>query len=238
MSWHYLQAQAAESWEGSCLDGAPDALLSLIPTQDGYSSQDRKTDACHGSLSGTMSAPSTASPGADTSTLLAVGFHARTSAVQAKVQASTASGLAYGENLLESFARYDPDTCSWRTRQCSLLGGFTVYSETWPRWGLMRGGECWELGTLEPSTEGIGSGYSLPTPTKNDSKGAGSRRFLGSDHYRGAKTSEALRRSREDPIYLDPCFGEWLMRWPIKWTDCEPLETGKFQRWLRLHGRF
>jgi hypothetical protein len=25
--------------------------------------------------------------------------------------------------------------------------------------------------------------------------------------------------------------------WPIGWTDCAPLETGRFQQWLRLHGK-
>jgi DNA (cytosine-5)-methyltransferase 1 len=27
--------------------------------------------------------------------------------------------------------------------QCSLLADLDVYSETWPRWGMMRGGACW-----------------------------------------------------------------------------------------------
>jgi len=31
MSWHYLQEQEVACWDQSCLDGAPDALLSLIP---------------------------------------------------------------------------------------------------------------------------------------------------------------------------------------------------------------
>lgn len=31
MSWHFLQGREAASWEESSLDGAPDALLSLMP---------------------------------------------------------------------------------------------------------------------------------------------------------------------------------------------------------------
>jgi hypothetical protein len=35
---------------------------------------------------------------------------------------------------------------------------------------------------------------------------------------------------------LNPEFSEWLMAWPIGWTDLKPLATDKFQQWLRSHG--
>lgn len=31
MSWHYLQEGVAASWQESCLDGTPSALLKLMP---------------------------------------------------------------------------------------------------------------------------------------------------------------------------------------------------------------
>lgn len=34
---------------------------------------------------------------------------------------------------------------------------------------------------------------------------------------------------------LNPPWVEWLMGWPIGWTDLKPLETAKFQQWLRSH---
>lgn len=34
---------------------------------------------------------------------------------------------------------------------------------------------------------------------------------------------------------LNPLFVEWLMGFPIGWTDCEPLETASFLSWRRLH---
>jgi len=37
---------------------------------------------------------------------------------------------------------------------------------------------------------------------------------------------------------LNPGWVEWLMGWPIGWTDLKPLEMGKFQQWLNSHGRF
>lgn len=35
---------------------------------------------------------------------------------------------------------------------------------------------------------------------------------------------------------LNPTWVEWLMGWPLGWTDLKPLETGKFQQWLEKHG--
>lgn len=37
---------------------------------------------------------------------------------------------------------------------------------------------------------------------------------------------------------LNPNWVEWLMGWPIGWTDLEPLETDKFQKWQQQHGGF
>lgn len=34
---------------------------------------------------------------------------------------------------------------------------------------------------------------------------------------------------------LNPDWVEWLMGWPIKWTDLEPLEMVKFRSWRRSH---
>jgi hypothetical protein len=35
---------------------------------------------------------------------------------------------------------------------------------------------------------------------------------------------------------LNPEWVEWLMGWPLGWSGLEPLGTGRFQEWLRLHG--
>jgi hypothetical protein len=35
---------------------------------------------------------------------------------------------------------------------------------------------------------------------------------------------------------LNPMWVEWLMGWPLGWTDLELLATDKFQQWLQLHG--
>lgn len=36
---------------------------------------------------------------------------------------------------------------------------------------------------------------------------------------------------------LNPLWVEWLMGWPIGWTDLRPLATARFRRWCGSHGR-
>jgi len=35
---------------------------------------------------------------------------------------------------------------------------------------------------------------------------------------------------------LNPTWVEWLMGWPLGWTDLKPLEMDRFQQWLQQHG--
>ena len=56
MSWHFLQGQEAASWEGICLDGAPNALLKLTHTPEKCSCNDKRTDVCQGFRYGTTCA--------------------------------------------------------------------------------------------------------------------------------------------------------------------------------------
>jgi hypothetical protein len=37
---------------------------------------------------------------------------------------------------------------------------------------------------------------------------------------------------------LNPMWIEWLMGFPLGWTDCDALVTDKFQQWLRSHGNY
>jgi len=41
---------------------------------------------------------------------------------------------------------------------------------------------------------------------------------------------------KTQPKHLNPTWVEWLMGWPLGWTDLKPLEMGRFLLWLHLHG--
>jgi DNA (cytosine-5)-methyltransferase 1 len=93
-------------------------------------------------------------------TLYLEDFRVPTFPQQEKEQELMEKPLECGEKWRGSFTKYDPDTSLWRTHQCSLLGDLEEFSETWPQWGLMRNGECWEQRTLEHRIRGTGFGLS------------------------------------------------------------------------------
>ena len=97
---------------------------------------------------------------------------ARTSATPAAAPASRVPGRDYGASSPDLLASYDPDTSSWRTSQRCLVEGWTAFSETWPRSGLMRSGIAYRLPPLVHLTAGTGFGslptHSIPTPTTQD----------------------------------------------------------------------
>ena len=56
--------------------------------------------------------------------------------------------------------------------QCSLFEDLTKSLQTWPRWGSMQNGVCWEQPMLEQITKGTEFGLSekMPTPNSWDAK--------------------------------------------------------------------
>jgi hypothetical protein len=169
MSWHFSQALVEAYSAANCSDGAQYALLNGNPILQAFLSPDRMKAFSIRSLSGMTFAPLTDDLGEDVLTWCLEAFPVKTSAHPEKAQESTESAAECGRTWRESFARRDRASLSWRTPQCSLLEGLDEFSETWPRWGMMRAGECSELPTSVPSTNESESGL-LPTPTAHNSK--------------------------------------------------------------------
>jgi hypothetical protein len=213
------------------LDGAPSALLSLIPTAAACYSRGNVTECCLDSPSGTTCELLTAADGEVRSLWLREDSPVRTSQRLATALESTGSTLAYGSKWRASWAMYDPATRSWRTRQCSLLGGLEEFSGIWPRWGSMLDGECLALAMPDWITAENGSG-SLPTPSGVN---GGNNHTMGRvDEWGGS--SNPLRGTVIGSLCL-PEFEELVMGWPVTWTAPTPLETVRFQRWQQWHGR-
>ena len=86
---------------------------------------------------------------------------------------------------------------------------------------------AWALGRF-PNLETVVGRRMWPTPMAHDGKDCGS------------SPSQAGRNSPTLPVAaggkLNPTWVEWLMGWPIGWTDLQPLETVKFQQWRASHG--
>jgi len=241
VSWHYLQEQEAASWEESSLDGAPSALLSMLPTHAACCCPGSGTDTCRASLCGMTCVPSTASPGAAGSMLSAADFHAPTSATAGTSSGLPESAADCGETWPESLARFDPDSCTWKTSQRSLFGGWETFSATWPRSGLMRDGTCWELPTLAGRSQESGFG-SWPTLKASDAKQYSKSFAYFERRVKVAPDLPVMVGLKTPPTpggfygRLNPAWTEWLMGWPIGWTASEPLAMDKIHEWWRTHG--
>jgi len=75
--------------------------------------------------------------------------------------------------------------------------------------------------------------YIWPTPrTKGMSGGSGSWDLL----KKNTTTEEARQMGAGNGGKLNPTWVEWLMGWPLGWTDLKPLEMDKYQKWLDEHG--
>ena len=230
MSWHFSQALEAAFSEGNSLDGEPFAPWKSAPSAPDDSCSDKMKGTFHRSPFGTMFAPSTDAIGAALLMWFRAGFRAQTSVRPGRKPELTERQAASGWRWRGSFAKWDRDSCSWKTRQCSLIEGLDEFSETWPRWGSMLDGECLDLTTLAPTTAAKGVG-SWPTPCHGSSRWGGTFQEVG-----GSKNK--LRGTPTGKLYVNPDFWESLMGWVIGWTGTAPLETDKTREWLRLHGGF
>ena len=261
-----LPEPEVESSVDCCLDGERSAPLNTTPTQRVYSSPDKMTELSRLSRFGMTCELLTEGRGAELLTWYLEASRVRTSAPQEREQALTEREADYGRTWRESFVKFDLDTSSWRTAQCSLVEGLDVFSETWPRWGWMRDGECCrqpKQGRL--TNENVcGSSHMWPTPTvcgnhnrKGASKTSGdglatavarttwptpaTKGMCGGSHHlqmllANTTAEEARQMSAGNGGALNPTWVEWLMGWPLGWTGLKPLEMDKFQRWRAMHG--
>ena len=285
MSWHYSRALVEEYLVGNCSDGARSVQSSSTRMPEAFYWPDKTTEHSRPSRFGMTSEPLTEYLGEALLMLFLAAFRAKTSAAPEKEPASTGTEADSGAIWQGSFAKYDRATSSWKTRQCSLLGGSTEISGTRPKWGSMRDGELLAPTTLEPPTNGKGcglwptptcggGGQTLPegtTPTGKTPEGrkqtvcleryvqmvekkiwptptvCGNYNRKGSSATSGDGLETAVKRHLSDArshgrqtqqMRLNPEWVEWLMGWPIGWTELRPLGTDRFREWLQQHGGF
>jgi hypothetical protein len=212
------------------LDGAPLPLLRLIPERVKLLSTGSGTDQSNHSPSGMTFQRSMASRGQEPWMLSLGDSRVRTLASAEQAQGFKANAADFGSKWRESFAKYDPRTLSWKTAQCSLIEDSELSLETWPEWGSMQSGECFELPALEQPT--IERGFSwLLTPTAQSWKAWTFRNPLAlirKNHADGNLQEQLMRLYQR---MTTPRCQEILMMWPEGWTDSKPLETAGFQQW-------
>lgn len=216
------------------MDGAPAALLSLIPTPEACCSPGSATDYCNAFQCGMTCEHSTESPGPGT-----LMSSAEVSPAPTYLSLESEPGLmvlkaGFGTTWHGSFVKFDPDSSTWKTAQRSLLEGSEQFLGTWPQWGLMLDGACLAQTTPMLRTRERDSGF-WPTLTASIGKKCGGR-------HRGKADTLASRLAETEGLLtsstgrVNPTWAEWLMGFPEGWSDCKPLETHKFHEWRQQHG--
>ena len=306
MSYTFLRASGEVS-SAECYSDIPAFARSKSSRSvERFCSKNNATESYPASRFGTTCGLSTGDRGAEKSIAFAEASPAKTSQRQAKARASTEREAGCGASSRVLLAKFDRNTRSWRTPQCSLFGDSDECLETFPRSGMTQNGLLWERTTwARPTgasefgfwrTPDTGAGGEIsaekaadfatgktrasgsviqlrlcdqvrhpqlwPTPTvcgNNNRKGltktsgdglatavltyptpkcqdAGAALFdrrkgnlgevIHGKYLNGGDTTPQTKTARLNPYWI-----EWLMGWPIGWTDLKPLATDKFRSW-------
>jgi hypothetical protein len=251
MSWLFSQVLVEEYLGDICSDGELSVPLNGNSTQQAYLSQDKMTKFSRLSRFGMTYKPLTESLGEELLTLYLEDFHAKTLVQPEKVLESQEQEAQCGDTWHGLLAKLDPNTHLWKIPQCSLLEDSEQSLETWPNWGTMRNGVCWEQMTWEQTITENEYGLSERIPNNLDffhtpcttglDGGSNSRKALKkrmekmptplSSDYKGV---QRMRDNHQNDLAavvggpVNPTFSEWLMGWLLGWTDLKPLEMDKF----------
>jgi hypothetical protein len=235
-SWLCSQEEEGESLEDTYSDGEPSAQSSGSHTQLAYLLPDKMTAFSRLSRFGMTFKPLTADRGADLLMWFRGDFLARTYPQQERVPELKEADQVCGSRWQELSVKYDLDSHSWRTHLCLWDEALQWSSVTLPKWGMTRNGALFQHPTAERPISGTGSGLWLTPSASEDAAGTPNgkmQKMLGNDPRIRGTTPEEWGRGT-----LNPSWVEWLMGWPLGWTDLKPLEMVKFQSWLQQHGEY
>lgn len=267
MSWHFSRELVEAYSQANCLDGEQFAPLKSTTTQGAYCWRDSETECLDLFQFGMMSEPLTQNLGAELLTWYRAGFLALTLVSRAQcgdAAGSTATKADSGPNTCESSTNASPDSFGGKTRQPSKTKGYQESFDRFPSAGMFHDGQLSELPTLECATHVKDSGSLVPTPTARDWKDTlgmtDTRRDGKTRTDRLPMLLFSIVRSagitldsttpmdaqtvlvRDLPVMVtgpkySPELPEWIMGWPIGWTDLSPLAMDKFQQWRSEHGK-
>jgi hypothetical protein len=241
MSWLFSRALVEEYSRATCSGGEPSAPLSVMPTRHKFWRNDKTMESCRLSQFGLTCAVLTEDHGAALLTWFLADSRVRTYQLPGMASGSPVRDQGYGVKWQELSVRYDLDSSSWRTHQCLWDEVLPWSSVILPKWGIACGGVLWEPPTSGPHTSVTESGSlpaserKWPTPVASMSKGSSPGSLIrksGQDRS-GDRLDHAVMAS--DGGQLNPEWVEWLMGWPIGWTELKPLGMDRFREWEQQH---
>ena len=303
MSWLYSQVLVEEYLEANSLDGQQYARLNGNHTQQAYCAPDKMTKFSRLSRFGMMCKLLMENLGEELLMWYLEDFPVKTFHQQEEELGLMENEAQCGNTWQESFAKFSQDTHLWKTPHCLLKEDCLEYSGTWPRWGMMQNGECWEQPKLAQITKETGfgllvkwpapdancgqrgtqpnwtpkrkSGHSAqytinqavqdrwPTPRSCSAMAAtitpesawkenrnpnletivGRVQFPIPTCHNSKETAYLSEYNRAMPSLathaggkLNPVWVEWLMGWPLGWTDLKPLEMDRSHCAQQQHG--
>ena len=99
-------------------------------------------------------------------------------------------------------------------------------------------GNCNRKGASATSGDGLATYVrKYPTPTASAYKGWSPNHNRADTDDRIDYTIEREAHELGQPGRLNPMWEEWLMAWPIGWTQLKPLAMDRFQEWQRQHSQ-
>lgn len=217
MSWLYSRALVEEFSAATCSDGARSAQLSVTPMPLAFLPSARMTAFSGLSQSGTTFGHLTDGLGADVLMWFLEGFPVRP--IHQRLRAETLLTIS-GRKCDGSWQMSLPGTYGPRTSKDAQS---IARPTTWRRWATRPAALPFPRRTWVVTMFGGDIGY-LHTPTCTANYAAPSMQKWPS--------ARAFTKVFGKP---SPTNHEWLMDWPIGWTDLRPLAMAKFQQWLRWH---
>ena len=218
MSWLFSRALVAAYLQGSCSGIELSVQLSETAMPLGYSFGGKTTASLRPSQCGTTFAPLMASRGEGLLTSFLAAFPVKPTA---RLRLAETRQMISGRKCGESWQMSLPGTYLPRT---SIGAQSTQRRTTSRRWVTKSDALPYQRRTWVLTTFGSDSGY-LHTPTATANYCAPSMQ----KHAVCQEYSRVFGR-------VTPTNHEWLMGWPIGWTDFAPLATGRFRAWQRQHG--
>lgn len=217
MSFTYSRALEVGFLQDASSGIAAYVRLSNLPMQERFLWLGRTTEASRLSLFGTMSEPLMDAYGAALLTWYLAGFPAKPTAAHLEdARWRTISGRRCDGSWQMSL----PGSYSPRTPQDARS---TAPPTTSKRWVTKSDALSFQRRTWVRTTFGEGTGY-LHTPTHTANYSCASMQ-------KWPNCREFVRVFGKP----SPTNHEWLMGWPIGFTDLKPLATGKYQSWLQQH---
>ena len=288
MSWLFSQVLVEEYLGDISLDGEQSVQLNGNPIQLAYCAPDKMTKFSRLSQYGMTYKPLTEDLGEELLTLYREDFRVRTFQSPGKETVLKEKDQVCGKKCPALLAKYDLNTSSWKTAQCSLFEDLEQSLEIFPKWGMTVNGELFLHRMWEPTISGKEFG-SWATPTTMDTLPPKSPQALNKEatiarkgrskpanlrdqvsnmknwptpatrDYKGANGFETSKKKMEEGLRahmgqlpnavqhmeqipiggsLNPTWVEWLMGWPLGWTDLKPLEMDKCLYAQQQHGEY